>query len=290
MTIPPITTWADLFSLHGFAPSVPGSEMKRGDVKKDYEMGAQQGLRPCGLAECHTPHKKGYVIVLPDGRVSHVGWKCGKTHFDVDWSAKIKMYRAEQRENARVEALDVARAAGRNSARESHPLVDAQLLHATQLLATFDAMPEALRNSIVSKAIDGDPDLYGYRAPTPGDKAAYERERKPVPSQIRFVVTRLDGLAAFGAGQRVDSILRRILQARESIAKVSESPDSTPDQIHTEIRKLHAAFGELERSYWRLVAFFKSDNVAKLSHLGATQRIGYKLVRLSDDGRSVEFG
>ncbi len=279
MVIPPIRTWDDLFALPGFVASVVADRMKTGAVVQDYEMEASAGERPCGIAECHTNHRKGYVISMPGDSISNVGWRCGKVHFGAEWSSKVKAFRAAKDARAKEEALASARAEAQRKAGAPHSVSDLRISIAIAMLRAFDALPEKIRDSVLAKAADGDPAIYGYRAPTQGDKAMFERQNKKAPSQIRYERAKIDGLSAFAPGQRVDTILKRIDDVRLAIIAIAGKSDATPDAIRAQIRRLDSAFDELESSTARLARFFEQPNISNLALLAATERSGYKSVK-----------
>ena len=72
------------------------SEHKLLRIIGDYSFSAQEAL-PCGLKGCRTSHQNGYVIETADGLETHIGNKCGKRYFDVNWGElKATFRRAEE--------------------------------------------------------------------------------------------------------------------------------------------------------------------------------------------------
>jgi hypothetical protein len=60
---------------------------------------------PCGLASCHTPHGRGYLVVTIDGRETNIGKDCGKKYFSVDFERLAKVYERDIRAKEHREAL-----------------------------------------------------------------------------------------------------------------------------------------------------------------------------------------
>lgn len=59
---------------------------------------------PCGLKNCHQPHKQGYLVLTTSGAETNMGWVCGVNHFGVDFrmmrksfDRAVSMHRYKQR-------------------------------------------------------------------------------------------------------------------------------------------------------------------------------------------------
>ena len=64
------------------------------------------GERQCGIAECGTLHRNGYVIEFVDGRCSHVGRHCGRKHFGASvWKIQLRALKRKEEAAAAAEAL-----------------------------------------------------------------------------------------------------------------------------------------------------------------------------------------
>lgn len=58
----------------------------------DYSFAKSKEIK-CGLRNCRRPHMNGYVIETDDGIETHIGNRCGKTHFDITWGELHAVYR-----------------------------------------------------------------------------------------------------------------------------------------------------------------------------------------------------
>ena len=47
---------------------------------------------PCGLKNCHQPHKQGYLVLTTSGAETNMGWVCGVNHFGVDFRMMRKRF------------------------------------------------------------------------------------------------------------------------------------------------------------------------------------------------------
>jgi hypothetical protein len=47
---------------------------------------------PCGLKNCHQPHKQGYLVLTTSGAETNMGWVCGVNHFGVDFRMMRKSF------------------------------------------------------------------------------------------------------------------------------------------------------------------------------------------------------
>lgn len=81
-------SWAEIYSLPGHCIDVAIPDL--GCITGDYDLPAKQGARPCGL-RCHQPHRKGFIVRLKDGRLTHVGNRCGMREFP-DWESQVTRY------------------------------------------------------------------------------------------------------------------------------------------------------------------------------------------------------
>jgi hypothetical protein len=97
-----IATWEDVLTRPGFTVDI---DPKTAVLKSIIGSYAFQTFIPCGLASCHTPHGRGYLVVTSDGRETNIGKDCGKKYFSVDFERLAKVYDRDLRSKERREAL-----------------------------------------------------------------------------------------------------------------------------------------------------------------------------------------
>lgn len=134
--------------------------MVKGDVVGEYEMPEKAGLEPCGISQCATPHRRGYLVAIGDGKVGHVGQNCGRKHFGLAWGERVKSYRRARGERAKASALLEAITSVRALIGAQPIQEDTRIARAREMLGAFDTLPSPLRDSISAKAQDGDPAIW----------------------------------------------------------------------------------------------------------------------------------
>lgn len=97
-----IESWEDVLTRPGFTVDIDPKTVALKSIIGSY---AFQTFIPCGLASCHTPHGRGYLVVTSDGRETNIGKDCGKKYFSVDFERLAKMYDRDLRTKERREAL-----------------------------------------------------------------------------------------------------------------------------------------------------------------------------------------
>jgi len=159
-----VSTWQELYALPNFAEEPISRDLiTKGDLAGDYEVASSDGLRPCGILKCETDHRHGYIVLLPDQRLSHVGRDCGRTHFGESWSRKRKAFTEAQKQAAKIKAVDELKTAIR-ARLDRWPVFDTPAYEGARLaLAHFDRLPEKVRSSLESRAQSGDVAVYAWR-------------------------------------------------------------------------------------------------------------------------------
>ena len=77
-----INGWEDIIERPGFNPDLNPVLSPLKAIIGRYVFGDQ--VR-CGLANCHTPHNRGYIVTTEDRQETNIGADCGKTYFSVDF-------------------------------------------------------------------------------------------------------------------------------------------------------------------------------------------------------------
>ncbi len=77
-----IEDWSDVLDRPRFIGELDPTEKKLADVIGCYIF--PDSIR-CGLSNCHTPHRRGFLVVTEDGLETNIGKNCGETHFGIDF-------------------------------------------------------------------------------------------------------------------------------------------------------------------------------------------------------------
>ncbi|TAL92374.1 MAG: hypothetical protein EPN69_08455 [Rhodanobacter sp.] len=275
-TIYRVGTWQELFALPNFEKDPVHKDLiSKGELVSEYEMAPRDGLRPCGILKCETDHRHGYIVRLPDQRLSHVGRNCGKTHFGESWSRVRKALTAAQKLAAKTKAIDELKATIRTELNR-WPVFDAPAFLAARLaLAHFDRLPEKLRHSLESRAQSGDVAVHGWRTPTDEDKRMAKLHDQKLPASIRFDRGPLQGLRGINRKTRIDYLIDQhgpsLIQEAQSLV---DAPDIRSDDLNTMLRRLTAFPDGASTSLKHLHNFLTDANLKVVTYLLAAQDLG----------------
>lgn len=272
--------WAELRSLKKFRSAVDKSELSSALLVGEYAMSPKEPMEPCGIRQCRTAHRNGFIIELKDGSVSHVGGYCGKKHFGATtWKARLRNFRAATKAQAKQTALHEART--KAQAILSAGILRPDGLDRTQkMLAEFDRLPASLRDTLIAKAQDRTPDILRYRSANEKEIREAKFYGKPKPGRISEVVGRLEGLDAILPSRRADRIWRESIPYRIKILDRS-SRDSEGDPFEA-IRAFELEMANLQKSIADARLFFSNENIRRLSLLPAFQRLGLSTIQTRD--------
>lgn len=78
-----IDSWEDMIDRPAFTYDLRSSDIKLKAVIGRYNLPDEFF---CGLADCHSHHKKGYLILTEDGRETNLGHLCGAREFGLDFT------------------------------------------------------------------------------------------------------------------------------------------------------------------------------------------------------------
>nr|WP_146219642.1 hypothetical protein [Pseudomonas sp. RW407] len=59
----------------------------------------------CGIRNCRTPHRRGYLISTTDGLETNIGNVCGKKHLGAVFTEKTSLYRKKQSHQRNIEQI-----------------------------------------------------------------------------------------------------------------------------------------------------------------------------------------
>jgi hypothetical protein len=285
-----VSTWQELFALPNFEKDpVHRDLITTGELTGDYEMAPSDGLRPCGILKCETDHRHGYIVLLPDQRLSHVGRHCGQTHFGESWSRKRKALTDAQKLAAKIKAVDELKAAIR-AKLDQWPVFDTPAHEGARLaLARFDRLPEKLRSSLESRAQSGDVAVHDWRTPTDDDKRLAKLHGQKLPTSIRFDRSPLQGLRGINRRSRVDYLIdqRGPSLIHEAQALV-DTVDIKSDDLNAMLRRLTAFPDDVATSFKHLHVFLTDANLKVVTYLLAAQDLGVAGLRY-DVGDSNGF-
>lgn len=280
-TIRKVGSWSELEGLPGFRQEpVSVALMVAGELVQDYDMPIAGGMKPCGIVSCSTPHRKGYIVRLADGTVSHIGNKCGKRWFDADWSQQLSRYRERRNAAARTLALQDAREHALSVARQPLRISETALRAALSMKAAYDALPSALRDSLQARASGGDTTLLAHRPPNLREIGEAKEKKKPIPVSVLHPVGKLKGLAALRPSNHPDAIMARLASKAQALELQSTRTDVRAEDLRESARSLEASRGDFEVTLRQWAAFFEPDNLAQLVHLRVVQEMGVGAVRV----------
>ena len=97
-----LENWEDVISRVGFSETLHPSEHELEAIIGRYNFGDKV---QCGLANCRTPHTKGYLVSTKSGRETNVGKDCGKNFFGVDFEEMAKQFERMSTEQDNRELL-----------------------------------------------------------------------------------------------------------------------------------------------------------------------------------------
>lgn len=277
-----LKSWLEMEAIPGFIVGDVSSEtMAKGHLVQDYEMPKNQGERPCGIRECRTRHRRGWLVRLTDGQLSHVGKDCGESLFGAEWSRQIRRVRAEKSADMQAKALAEARSDAAAAIREPVPLSPAEIDELKLMRSAIDELPEQVRYSLEARASDGNPRLYISRPPTEDEIKRAKFLKQNRPHTILEEVGRFKGLNALRPSQSIAAAMDRIERQKRNLEAAMKNESS--DELRTQTKRLRDMRQELRaiQHQWRL--FFEPSNVALMIYLHQVQKLYAKAVRLSAD-------
>jgi len=277
-------TWEELYALPGFARPVRKELMMKGKLLWDYEMDPKTGMRPCGIEQCHTDHRHGYVVALPGGLLSHIGKDCGRTKFGVEWARMRSTFTREKREYAKSAAVRELRDELARQLAAWPALDNEEMQWARATLSSFDELPSKLRIALESRAEQGDSSIPGWRDETEAEMRqrkffAHDPRQKIVQRQIPIERGPLIGLAGIRPNWRVDRWLdikvpALLAEAEALLAK----PGATTEELDGLSRRLNAAPGDVQSSARQLGLFVSQRNLELLPLVRAVDELGIRRV------------
>lgn len=275
-------TWEELFALPGISRDpVLRASMVNGTLIGDYEMEQKSGLRPCGIAECHTDHRHGYVVDLRDGIRSYVGRDCGKSQFGVEWTKMRSAFNKQKREQSKAQALKELRDELARRLDGWQSLESSVTVWARAVLLAFDDLPKMFRDTIESRAAAGDAAVIGYRPETVDEvkmrafRENWQGKTPPPARNITYERGPLLGLPSLRRAGRVDTLLDLAVPVLHKQARLLiESDMATPDDFGKVLKRLEDIAKQVENSVRQLQSFVVPSNLALLQYLRPFEQAG----------------
>ena len=254
-----IESWEDIESRPGFTPMADPKTIKLKDILGRYIFPYEI---PCGLTNCRTPHKHGFLVVAIDGRETNIGRDCGKREFGADFKSLSRTFVAAERAQRNREFL--------LEVKDRLPTITAELsairnhqygagwinARINQLTGKSTALPTPIVNAVRQAIRRGDGTLVIERAATREEREdrsaavdvkGLEHLRRNVAYVIEERTGQLDGFAALAPGNGLRDILVVIEPFLSTLADADI--DSLPDK---QLRELSKVGAELEPNLERL--------------------------------------
>ena len=274
------TSWEELRALDGFRDAVDKAELNQARLVGEYEMSNASPMQACGIRQCRTKHRKGFIVELVEGAISHVGGYCGKKHFGAAWKARLRAYREAAK--AEAEAIALVEIRGRAENVLCSPLLPPEhLARVRQMLSAFDALPIELRDSLIAKAQDRDPQISRSRPPTPKEISDAKFHGKPRPSQVKDVIGTITGLRAIMRSRRADYLFDDELPAQLDVIR-SSLHGGDGDEIFEALRSFNTSKEQLAESIRESLLFFTQENLGQLRMMPASIRLKILSVSVID--------
>ena len=259
-------SWAELFAIPNFdrGPIAP-SVMTTGRLVQAYHMDQKQGKQPCGM-DCQTPHYFGYLVELPDGRISNVGHNCGKKHFGAQWTVQTGNVRARAKAVASATAVRERRAEALLALKETPGISAAELERGRAMLAAFEALPKLVKEKLETRARENDGVLHKQRPPSAVELAEAAKNKTHAP-MVAVYAAKLVGLRGIHPQKRFDVQLDRIQGRRSALETALARESASADELSAEIRQLREANAAPAVALEELRQFFSESNLANLRYL-----------------------
>ncbi len=275
-----IETYDDLIKRPNFRASLPfhpKGERRFGAVVAPYRFLEKI---PCGIEACHTPHLAGYLISTGDGLETAIGGHCGKKHFGLTFTRERKR-------------IDDAVARQRRIATVTTMLKDMAVhLAAVELLERdyrdlrdkkerlIGAIGPNLFSVLKTRADRGQEDITTEVAMTPEEAASYfatsnrkANDGKGWPTRS-VLLARIEGMAFLKARFK-DMLVVDLITPMRDLSKMTNADieNMRPRALIQTAKWVGEVPISLQKAQVIVDAghrFFRSDNIEKLVHLGAS--------------------
>ncbi|EQD60548.1 hypothetical protein B2A_03636, partial [mine drainage metagenome] len=219
------STWDELFALKGFQrEQIDPQTMQQGHVVGQYDMTPATDLRPCGITNCAQPHRKGFIIELPNRTLSNVGQVCGRKKLGARWDGMLRSYKDARHRESEIVAEKNARVEAEKLMMEALSF-PAALVQVDEMLTAFDTLPPRYKAEIERRAQQGDGRVFLVREPTRQEIDRAKFHGQPVPHRTQTQVATIDSIKAVAPNSRADLIARqRIPRLVNELRKMCNDP------------------------------------------------------------------
>lgn len=235
-------------------------------------MSTAESMQPCGIRQCRTKHRKGYIIELAAGTVSHVGALCGKKHFGTsNWKVRLKAYREASESEARARAHQEMRA--RAERLLATPMAaPPDLTRVREMHKAFDLLPAKVRDSIIAKAQDRDGRITRQRPATQEEVKNAKFHGRRIPLEMQETIGNLIGLPGILPSSRADYLWDVAMPA--ALEALRSALDANADDLFLAIREIGALEARIQDAILKALDFFAEENLVQLRLLPTSRLLG----------------
>jgi hypothetical protein len=221
-----VEKWEDVTELPGFVANLNRSQHKLKDIVGRYVF---PHTIKCGLSDCHSPHKKGYVVSTESGELTNIGWICGSEYFGEDFETRSLQFERDVEDQRNRETLagfsfraDLLQAAV-DALRNADFGADWVYKRTRPLLAANRRCPEPIVRRIAAMIKADQNQLTTERLATEQETEAAEAAAGrtiPKPYIISEVVAQIKGMAALNTQNDLRQML--VMEIHEELKAFRE--------------------------------------------------------------------
>lgn len=268
-TIVNLNNWDEVFERPGFKQNIDKGKINLKHIIGSYEK------EPCGLKDCRTPHKRGYLVVCEGGIETNIGNKCGKREFGVDFTNMEKKFKRDINAIAFREAIQTAIFQVENFRAEIAKILknggNKAFGSMRDLATTNNIFSAPIRLGLKKRALKKDVNIVLKREATKEeveDIEAIERRKidysKDNPVYIEIGSERIIGLSAFVDYAKIKSVLVQDVPVMLSQLEMLE-----PDKLnYSELQRWNKLINQLDRQFREVreiiedcQRFVRTDNI-----------------------------
>jgi hypothetical protein len=221
-----VEKWEEVTSLPGFVANLNRSQHKIKDIVGRYIF---PHTINCGLSDCHSPHKRGYVVSTESGELTNIGWMCGSEYFGDDFEMLSRQFERDVEDQTNRETLasfsfraDLLQAAV-DALRDAEHGADWVYKCTRPLLQAHRGCPEPVVRKIAAMLKAGQNQLTEDRQATARETEIAEAaagRSVPQPYMISEVVAQISGMAALNPQNDLRQLL--VIETHEELKTFRE--------------------------------------------------------------------
>lgn len=221
-----VEKWEGVTALPGFVAKLNRSQHKLKDIIGRYIF---PHTINCGLSDCRSQHKKGYVVSTESGELTNIGWMCGIEYFGADFKMQSGQFErdVEDQTNRETlatfsfhidrlqEAVDALRNEDRGANwvyKKTRPLLGSHHGCPDLIVQRFQVMVKAGQNQLTQ-------DRQATKEETDVAEAAAGRAI-PQPHMISEVIAHINGMAALNPQSDLRQLL--VIDIHDELKKFRE--------------------------------------------------------------------